>query len=130
MSDTAFDGERRRRPARMRVEDGVDILPIEGDLAFKPEPDPPMDAIAAPVPQASIVTTAPPVGWYPPETAPDDGKPVWLMGPDDVVVEAVWRHTRVFDRMGGGKWREVGFWALRFSGVIRVAFEPLCWRPA
>jgi hypothetical protein len=115
----------------MRIEDGVPIIPDDGDVAFKPEPQPPIDAMAAAVPQASDHTGTIPEGWYSPDTAPDDGKPVWLMAPDHSVVEAVWRHTRMFDRFGGGggQWREIGFWALRFSGGLKVTFSPIAWRP-
>ncbi len=131
MTDAALDEAPRRRAPRMRIEDGVPIIPDEGDVAFKPEPQPPMDAMAAAVPQASV--HAAPEGWYPMEDAPSDGKPVWLMFSDHSVVEAVWRHTRVFDRHGGGKWREIAFWALRFSGGIRVNEDgqrpPIAWRP-
>lgn len=130
MTDAALEEPRRGRPPRMRIEDGVPIIPDEGDVAFKPEPQPPMDAMAAAVPQASADSGDLPEGWHRMEDAPADGKGVWLMAPDHGVVEAVWRNTRVFDRHGGGKWRNTAYWALRFSGGLRVDFDPICWRPA
>jgi hypothetical protein len=60
--------------------------------------------------------------------APQDGKTIWLIGSEGELSEAVWRHTRRWDK-NGGKWREVGFWAVRNTGGTPVPFAPIGWKP-
>jgi len=70
-----------------------------------------------------------PKGWEAMSSAPDDGKPVLLMSGEKQILEAVWRHTRRWDK-NGGKWRVIGFWSVRNSGGQPVLFKPVAWRPA
>lgn len=120
----------------------------------EPEPEPEPVAEAAPEPVAVIAEPAEepeqtptptserpvkaevPQGWQDMLDAPEDGKPVFLLGPDDPTdkrdhpyVEAVYRHSRAYDK-NGGRWRPIGFWAVRNCAGIKVAFDPVAWRPA
>ena len=76
-----------------------------------------------------------PAGWDDDlEGAPQDGKPVFLIGPptaagEPQICEAIWRHSREFDKRQG-RWVGVAFWAVRNCAGIRVAFEPIGWKPA
>ncbi len=137
MSDAAFAEPRRRgRPPRMRLENGVEVVDDgELDVAFAPaedlrsaraaqvETERGTGAEGMPVPQVVL-----PQGWYDVDDAPRDGKPMWLLGPEDEKIEAVWRHTRAWDKIGG-KWREIGYFAVRNAGGLPVAFLPIAWCP-
>lgn len=72
--------------------------------------------------------------WPTMETAPKDGKPVWVHDGKGNVVEAVWRQSRKFNMVTNsygkmlGKWTESGHWTiLNFSGV-KLPFTPKGWR--
>jgi hypothetical protein len=125
MTDAAFAEPRRRgRPPRMRIEDGVlieDEAPIDPAFRAADDLDPP--EVSVPVDERPI-----PDGWFDMKDAPDDGKAIWVQSPEGMVVEAIWRHTRFYDRYNGGKWREIGYWALRNAGGMGLPFIPFCWR--
>lgn len=135
MTDAAFAEPRRRgRPPRMRIEDGVLIEDEESvDPTFKADQAP-----ESPLTASHPIET--PHGWFDMDDAPQDGKPVVLLGPDQPpnskhfpYAEAYWRHTRKWDGCGGpggGIWRVVAFWAVRNSGGAPVPFRPVGWRPA
>lgn len=115
MTDVGPEPKRRGRPPLHAH--------IEVDAAFQPaiQQITPADT-AAPLAVA-------PKGWESMSSAPDDGKPVWLLGQEKEMCEAVWRHSRRWDR-NGGKWRIIGFWAIRNSGGQPILFQPVAWRPA
>jgi hypothetical protein len=107
----------------------------------EPEPaaaiaEPPAEQTPTPPAERPVKAEAIPYGWYDVDGAPQDGKPVVLLGPDDPpdrtdfpFVEAVWRNSRYFDRKCG-RWQPTGFWAVRNCAGIKVAFTPVAWRPA
>ena len=106
----------------------------DAKMAVAPEPEPPEPVTPVTEPEAPPQLV--PSGWYDVDGAPQDGKPVFLLGPDDPpdhadfpFVEAVWRNTRFYDKRGG-RWQPTGFWAVRNCAGIKVGFDPIAWRPA
>lgn len=133
MSDAAFAEPRRRgRPPRVRIEGREDP---EFDPAFRAadesldevEPDVEPEIAVTPPPTTESVAPTIPDGWLDMAEAPQDGKAIWVIGEAGEYVESIWRHTRVWDKMGG-KWRTSGWWAVMNTGGQRVAFEPIAWK--
>ena len=69
-----------------------------------------------------------PEGWRPMETAHQDGKPLWLLGPEGQICESHWRITRQVRKQPLG-WHEVGLWGVYTAPGAHVPFEPIGWRP-
>ena len=97
-------------------------MTIAPEPVVEPEPEPVAEAAPEPVtviaeppeeqtptpPSERPVKAEVPDGWYDMDGAPDSGKPVFLLGPDDPphqndfpYVEALWRNTRFYDKRGG-----------------------------
>jgi hypothetical protein len=71
--------------------------------------------------------------WKPIDTAPQDGRRVWVADSKGNMAEAVWRPTRQFQMVKNsygkwlGKWEPTGYWSvLNFSGS-KVPFKPSAW---
>jgi hypothetical protein len=105
------------RPRKVQME-GEPVSEAGGPL--RPQDDLPQDPPPKPTPSV-------PRGWYEMEGCPQDGKAVWLMGPEGQFIESVWRNTR---RRVCGVWQPHGFWSVRNTYPSRpVEFEPQAWRP-
>lgn len=126
MTDPTFIQPRRGRPPRVRIEgrEDPDYDPAFQAASLLDEPESP----GGPAAETETVALVTPDGWFDMVDAPQDGKAIWLLGSESVFTEAVWRHTRMYDKRGG-KWRTVGFWAIRNAGGTPVPFEPVAWRP-
>jgi hypothetical protein len=131
--------ESAEEPQFRTVAERMTIAP-EPVVEPAPEPigviaEPPEEQTPTP-PAERPVKVGIPTGWHEMEGAPEDGKPVFLLGPDDPpdsrdhqYVEAVYRHSRAYDK-NGGRWRPIGFWAVRNCAGIKVPWTPIAWRPA
>jgi hypothetical protein len=64
--------------------------------------------------------------WNPPETAPRDGRPVWLKLDNGKVVEAFWRTSRAYNREAM-RWGPTGYFAPVIGPTIKLEGEIAGW---
>jgi len=78
-------------------------------------------------------STPPPINGQPMDSAPKDGKPVWLTDGKGNKCEGVWRQTRKFGMRTNGygrlvaMWTDAGVWALTHFGGAKIPFVARGW---